>query len=77
MFTITNFPLWIYSPLAVGFSLTFTPSRGIPCAAVLVVGSDALDACRTAKRYVDLVSARGRQTEICLVGCYRAGALEP
>jgi len=51
--------------------------QGIPCAAVLVVGSDALDACRTAKRYVDLVSARGRQTEICLVGCYRAGALGP
>ena len=27
LFTITFFPLWIYSPLAVGFSLTFTPSR--------------------------------------------------
>ena len=52
--------------------------QSIPCAVVLVVVSDALDACRRAvKRYVDLVSARGRQTEICLVGCYRASALEP
>ena len=30
--------------------------QGIPCAVVLVVGIDALDACRAAKRYVDLVS---------------------
>ena len=51
--------------------------QGIPCAVVLVVGSDVLDACRAAKRYVDLVSVCVRQTEIRLVGCYRAGALEP
>ena len=52
--------------------------QGIPCAAVLVVGSDALDACRrTAKRNVDLVSACGRQTEIRFVGCYRADAQRP
>ena len=65
-------------PLGCWFLIDLHAVQGIPCAVVLVVGSDALDACRhAAKRYDDLVSARGRQAEICLVGCYRAGALEP
>ena len=63
-------------PLGCWFLIDLHAVQGIPCAVVLVVGSDALDACRAAKSYVDLVSARGRQAEICLVGCYRAGAME-